>query len=49
MTALAIAGVVLILLTIAGVIALLPSMFRPRPIDPQLRDPHRWPEDEHGD
>jgi hypothetical protein len=47
-TPLAIAGWVLIVLVIGIVVALLPRVFGPR-IDPQLRDPHRWPEDEHGD
>lgn len=47
-TPLWIAGWVLILLTVALVVALLPRVFA-RPTDPQLREPHRWPEDEHGD
>ena len=46
-TPLAIAGWVLILLTVAGVVALLPRVFRPRPIDPQLHEPYQWPGDDN--
>ena len=48
MTALVIVGAVLILLTISGVVALLPRVFGPR-VDHQLHDPHQWPEDNDGD